>query len=172
MSQHITSDDGGKMKALGECNVGFSLEENDENFEAAEHFEEYYNLSKDHKDDWIQTRVEWQRDVLLQRKPASVCTRIYTTIGKQLETEDPELALGYLLKAYEKAAARDKEGMGRACDAIAKAYNRQGNKEQSIAFLKEFVQLAEDSGMDDELSQACHNLGSVLNSMKPGAAHV
>ena len=52
------------------------------------------------------------------------------------------------------------------CDQIVVfSVFRIGCKEQSIEYLKEFVETAESSGMDAELSQACHNLGNIFNSL-------
>ncbi|XP_045203343.2 tetratricopeptide repeat protein 29-like isoform X2 [Mercenaria mercenaria] len=59
----------------------------------------------------------------------------------------------------------DKEGIGKACDAIAKTFARQGRVEESIEYLKQFVTVAEKSGQEHAYSKACHNLGNIYNTL-------
>ncbi|XP_060603184.1 tetratricopeptide repeat protein 29-like isoform X2 [Ruditapes philippinarum] len=59
----------------------------------------------------------------------------------------------------------EKEGIGKACDAIAKTYARQGRVEESIEYLKHFVTVAEKSGQEHAYSKACHNLGNIYNTL-------
>lgn len=59
----------------------------------------------------------------------------------------------------------DKEGIGKACDAIAKTFARQGRVEESIEYLKQFVMVAEKSGQEHAYSKACHNLGNIYNTL-------
>ena len=81
--------------------------------------------------------------------------------NNQLDT-----ALTHLFNFYESCQGdSNSEGIGRACDAIAKIYARQGNKEKSVEFLKRFVELTEKTGLEKEYCLACHNLGNVCNSV-------
>ncbi|CAG5125879.1 unnamed protein product [Candidula unifasciata] len=77
-----------------------------------------------------------------------------------------DTAQSLLLNFYESCQGdSNSEGIGRACDAIAKIYARQGNKEKSVEFLKRFVELTEKTGLEKEYCLACHNLGNVCNSV-------
>ncbi|GFN94233.1 tetratricopeptide repeat protein 29 [Plakobranchus ocellatus] len=81
--------------------------------------------------------------------------------NNQLDT-----ALTHLFNFYESCQGdSNSEGIGTACDAIAKIYARQGNKEKSVEFLKRFVELTEKTGLEKEYCLACHNLGNVCNSV-------
>lgn len=42
---------------------------------------------------------------------------------------------------------------------------RQGKVEDSISYLKRFVEVAEKSGEEVALSRACQNLGNIFNSL-------
>ena len=42
---------------------------------------------------------------------------------------------------------------------------RQGKVEDSITYLKKFVEVAENSGEEVALSKACHNLGNIFNTL-------
>ena len=44
-------------------------------------------------------------------------------------------------------------------------YCRQGKVEESIEYLKQFVEVAEKSGQEQAYSKACHNLGNIYNSL-------
>ncbi|CAG5120048.1 unnamed protein product [Candidula unifasciata] len=75
-------------------------------------------------------------------------------------------ALTHLYTFYKACQGdSDNEGTGQACDAIAKIYARQGNKEMSVEFLKRFVELTEKTGLEREYCLACYNLGNVCNSV-------
>ncbi|BFZ24041.1 hypothetical protein BsWGS_27081 [Bradybaena similaris] len=75
-------------------------------------------------------------------------------------------ALTHLFTFYDTCQGdSNSEGTGQACDAIAKIYARQGNKEKSVEFLKRFVELTEKTGLEREYSMACYNLGNVCNSV-------
>ncbi|BFZ14520.1 hypothetical protein BsWGS_17559 [Bradybaena similaris] len=77
-----------------------------------------------------------------------------------------EKAQSLLFNFYQSCQGdSNSEGIGRACDAIAKIYARQGNKEKSVEFLKRFVELTEKTGLENEYCLACHNLGNVCNSV-------
>ncbi|KAK6976064.1 tetratricopeptide repeat protein 29 [Biomphalaria glabrata] len=79
---------------------------------------------------------------------------------------DLDTALSHLFNFYESCQGdSNSEGIGRACDSIAKIYARQGNKEKSVEFLKRFVELTEKTGLEKEYCLACHNLGNVCNSV-------
>lgn len=43
--------------------------------------------------------------------------------------------------------------------------NRQGKVQESIEYLKQFVEVAEKSGQEQAYSKACHNLGNIYNSL-------
>lgn len=199
-TSNLITDDEGKMRAEGFCNVALSHEENADFYNAAEHFEAYYDLSKENKDWTTGDGISFYTDSCIH------LFRIYTTIGERLAQEDPELMLEYLTKAYNSAkeseqqklegeaayrlglasdtagdsdtalkhletylkicrASDDKEGIGKACDAIAKTFARQGRVEESIEYLKQFVNVAEKSGQEHAYSKACHNLGNIYNTL-------
>jgi len=197
-------DDGGKMQAEGNCNVGLCRQKNGMYREAAKHFEAYHRLATDNKEWSMSSGVSFYTDACIK------LYHIYTIIGqeqgKSWDEEDREMSLETLTKALEMAqCSQDKklegeasyvlgmayqklnqldtalthlfnfyescqgdsnsEGIGRACDAIAKIYARQGNKEKSVEFLKRFVELTEKTGLEKEYCLACHNLGNVCNSV-------
>lgn len=79
---------------------------------------------------------------------------------------DSDTALVHLNTYLEICRATDdKEGIGMACDAIAKTFAREGRVEESIEYLKQFVSVAEKSGQEHAYSKACHNLGNIYNTL-------
>ncbi|WAQ99087.1 TTC29-like protein [Mya arenaria] len=171
-------NDNGKMQAEGFCNVAISLKENAEYYLAAEDFESYYKLAIENKDWTTADGISYHTDSCIH------LADIYTTIGERLESENQELMLEYLTKAYNMAkesqhqklegeaayrlglaADNDKEGIGQACDAIAKSFAREGKVKESIEYLKQFVEVAEKSGQEHAYSRACHNLGNIYNTL-------
>lgn len=44
-------------------------------------------------------------------------------------------------------------------------YFSQGEVQEAIEYLKQYVEVAERSGQETAYSQACHNLGSMFNSL-------
>ena len=66
-------------------------------FEAAENFEDFHKLASAKKD--------WQDNegISMHTIACDHLTRIYTTIGKQMEQQDPEQSLAYLVKAFNMA---------------------------------------------------------------------
>jgi hypothetical protein len=62
-------------------------------------------------------------------------------------------------------ALDDDTGLGLACEAIAKAYERQDKVDESIKYLQMFVEVAEKSGEEKAVSRACSDLGAVFNSL-------
>lgn len=74
----------------------------DKNLQAAEHFEAYYKLSKEHKDEWLIQTEEGLCLSFFADACINLC-RIYTTISDRLGSEDMEKSLGYLVMAFDKA---------------------------------------------------------------------
>ncbi|XP_036358538.1 tetratricopeptide repeat protein 29-like [Octopus sinensis] len=83
-----------------------------------------------------------------------------------LKAEEPDIALPRL-KEFLDVTERyeDIEGMGRAAEAIARAYQLKGNTEACINYLKFAVDNAEKSGQQKAYSNACHHLGCIYNSL-------
>lgn len=82
-----------------------------------------------------------------------------------VKMEDAKTALLYLKMYLEICeASKDDAGIGRACEAMAKAFDLEGKTEESLKCLVRFVEVAEKSGQELALARACQNLGYIYNS--------
>ncbi|KAK7097851.1 tetratricopeptide repeat protein 29-like [Littorina saxatilis] len=148
--------DGGKTKAEGHCNVGLSLEENGDNFEAAEHFEAYYELAINHLQDWV--REDVVRGHLSFFTDAAIhLYRIYTSIGLGLErAKEPERSLEYLINAFNKAKeSEDHKLEGEAAYRLGLAYEASGNVQTALLHLNNFYEASKHGGDKDGMGRAC-----------------
>ncbi|ESO89436.1 hypothetical protein LOTGIDRAFT_125277 [Lottia gigantea] len=147
-STNVKSD-GGRLQAEGERNVGLALEKSGRYFEAAEHFELYYNLSCNH-DDWMKDDVTFHRDA---------CINLYhinSVIGQELQDSDPEQSLEFLLKAFNKAKEScDRQLEGEAAYELGLAYERNGDGETALLHLNHFLETCKRAEDDEGIGRAC-----------------
>lgn len=148
-------DDGGKIKALGQCNVGRSLEEKGDIMAAAEHFELYYDLSKEHREDWLKMNDEGQ-ELSFYADACINLYHIYTAIGNRLEEIDPEKSLEYLTKALDKTKeSHDVMCQGEAAYRLGLAFEKSGNTAVALKHLNNFYHACQELQDFEGMGRAC-----------------
>lgn len=96
-SSRITTD-GGQKRAEAYRNTGLAFEAKNDLTNAAQHLEEFYNLSSGtFRTIWVDSEGR-----LYFVSACELLARVYTSIARQ-KVDEPELAVDYLQKAYEKA---------------------------------------------------------------------
>jgi tetratricopeptide (TPR) repeat protein len=95
IASRITGDNQ-RAEGEGQCNVGLAMEKRGELKKAAGHFEVYQKLAHKHK---------WCTDTGLSVYEVSCehLRRVYTSMAKQIEADDPQEAISLLKRAHEMA---------------------------------------------------------------------
>lgn len=162
----LIETDSGKTKAEGHCNFGITLEENSVNYDAAKHFEAYYNLAKGHKEDWVKEDIK--------RGPISFFTdacihlyRINTTIGNELEQQgEMSSCVQYHVKALENSKeSGDKKLEGEASYRLGMTYETMGNLETALLHLNTFYNSCKISKDSEGLGRACDAIAKAYARM-------
>ncbi|XP_046569064.1 tetratricopeptide repeat protein 29-like [Haliotis rubra] len=147
----MVEDDGGRTRAEAFCNMGLALEESGEYLDASEHLEAYHALSSENHG-WTK-----EDDALTFYTDACVnLYRIYTTIGRRVEDNDPEAALDLLLKALNMAKdSEDKHLEGEAAYTLGLAYERAGDGETALLHLNSFLRTCRQAEDHEGIGRAC-----------------
>ncbi|PVD34558.1 hypothetical protein C0Q70_05834 [Pomacea canaliculata] len=152
---NLVVSDGGKMKAEAHLHVGMALEQNDKNLQAAEHFEAYYKLSKEHKDEWLIQTEEGLCLSFFADACINLC-RIYTTISDRLGSEDMEKSLGYLVMAFDKAKESEETRLeGEAAYRLGLEYHKYGNVDTALVHLHNFYDACKRADDKEGMGRAC-----------------
>lgn len=79
-----------------------------------------------------------------------------------LDAKDPDVAIEHLkdFMAISKNL-NNADGMGRAANGIASAYEIKGDTDTCMSYLRMYVDIAEKNGLEQAYSIACHHLGSI-----------
>jgi len=148
-SNQVTTD-GGKMQAEGFCNVALALEENGDDYDAAEHFEAYYNLASQNKD-WITAD-----DITFYTDSCIHLSRIYTNMGQRQEQEDKETMLEYLTKAYNSAKESKQQKLeGEAAYSLGLACDSAGDGETALLHLNTYLKICRSTDDKEGIGKAC-----------------
>lgn len=146
----LVKGDNGKTQAQGYLNVGLALEEQGDTLSAAEHFEQYYRLSVDHKE-WIQAD-----GLTFHTDSCNNLWRIYSSIASKLEDEDRELSLEYLVKALKLATeSNSRELQGVASYRLGQAYEQNGDGETALLHLNKYLEICTAQSDSEGIGRAC-----------------
>ncbi|XP_041356982.1 tetratricopeptide repeat protein 29-like [Gigantopelta aegis] len=148
-SQAIEGD-GGQAQAEGHRNVGISLKESGDYFQASKHFEAYHELASDNTH-WVNEEgVTFYTDACIN------LYNIYTNIGNQLEDSDPDSSLQLLLKAYQMASnSGDHKLRGESTYTLGLAYDKAGDEEKALLHLEDFLSTCKSANDYEGIGRAC-----------------
>jgi tetratricopeptide (TPR) repeat protein len=155
IASRITGDNQ-RAEGEGQCNVGLAMEKRGELKKAAGHFEVYQKLAHKHK---------WCTDTGLSVYEVSCehLRRVYTSMAKQIEADDPQEAISLLKRAHEMAReSRDSQQEGLACYRLGKAYHSCGDNDTAIQYHKKYLEWCKyhkdnmGAGMAYEALAKCH----------------
>lgn len=152
--------DEGRHAAYGHSNVGQALEENGDNIQAAENFEQFYKLSKDH--------VEWVTDdgVKLHVEACIHLSRIYTKLAEEEEKlGNLEQYQALLDKAYQMAReGGDKCTEGEASLRLGCAYEKNGHSEEALTYLNKYLDICRALEDNVGIGKACEAIAKSYES--------
>ncbi|KAL5011539.1 hypothetical protein ScPMuIL_010090 [Solemya velum] len=142
-------EDGGRMHAESFCNVALAQEENGDCHEAAANYEAYYRLTSNNSTWTKEDGLNFHTDACI-----NLC-RINTILGQNAQTEDPQVALNFLIKANEMAKESLELRMeGEAAYRLGLAYDRTGDHQTALLHLNNYLETCKQIEDSDGLGKA------------------
>lgn len=142
--------DGRRREGEAHCNMGLADERNGDNRSAAEHMEQFHQISAGQT--WINND-----DVLHVCMACRHLCRIYTSLSE--ESTEPSEQLNFLLQAYD-VSKEGEDGLQTAKTALklGRQYENTGDSETAIEYLTQCLEAA--GSLDDKLlvGEACEAL--------------
>jgi len=142
--------DGRRREAEAHCNMGLADERNSNNKSAAEHMEQFHQISTGQT--WIN-----KEDVLHSAMACRHLCRIYTLLSE--ESGDPSEQLNFLLQAFD-VSKEGEDGLQTAQTALklGRQYESTGDSETAIQYLTQSLEAASSMGDKLLVGDACEAL--------------